>query len=75
MADDLSPRMQDWFAKWDDVRPQSQCRHCKGTGMADEFNECGFCYADEVNTWVCGGCGGGLRDATHTDDCAYWIGG
>ncbi len=33
------------FDGWDDVRPTSECRHCQGTGMADEHNECGFCEA------------------------------
>ena len=32
------------FDGWDDPRPTSKCRHCHGTGMADEHNECGFCF-------------------------------
>lgn len=35
------------FGGWDDPRPTSKCLHCKGTGMADENNECGFCFAEE----------------------------
>lgn len=32
---------------WDDPRPTSECLHCRGTGMADENNECGFCFPGE----------------------------
>lgn len=31
------------LAAWDKPRPTAECRHCHGTGMADESNECGFC--------------------------------
>lgn len=31
------------FDGWDAVRTADECRHCRGTGMADEYNECGFC--------------------------------
>jgi hypothetical protein len=38
------------FGGWDDVRPTSQCRMCKGTGRAsgdtNDPNECGFCEPD-----------------------------
>ena len=35
--------LRDVFTGWDDVRPTEKCLHCKGTGMADPHNECGFC--------------------------------
>lgn len=31
------------FQRWDDIRLTVNCPHCKGTGMCDQFNECGFC--------------------------------
>ena len=29
---------------WDDPRPTEECLHCKGSGMTDPDNECGFCF-------------------------------
>jgi hypothetical protein len=37
------------FTAWDDSRPQEECLHCHGTGMADEYNECGFCFKEGDN--------------------------
>ena len=38
---------ESWFQRWDDPRPTSKCLHCKGTGMADDHNECGFCFSEQ----------------------------
>lgn len=39
------------FGGWDDVRPQSKCLMCKGTGHASgdptDPNACGFCTPDQ----------------------------
>ena len=35
------------FGGWDDLRPQSECLMCNGTGRADDHNECGFCHKED----------------------------
>lgn len=51
------------FKGWDDPRPTKKCLHCKGTGMADAHNECGFCYrCDCTDTRQCELCDAMLAD-------------
>lgn len=39
------------FGGWDDPRTTDKCLHCKGTGMSDAHNECGFCFPADDNYW------------------------
>lgn len=34
---------------WDKVRATEDCLYCRGTGMNDPDNECGFCSTEPAN--------------------------
>lgn len=35
---------------WDTLVPTDDCPYCEGTGKADDYNDCGFCEAQDLDT-------------------------